>query len=283
MLKDFKDRYQGLLKPISKLEQQSTFYLGDHTSLTRLFTGQYIYVDTQDTSVAPHLMISGEWEPEITKVWQKLTNKGDVVFDVGANFGYYGITASQKAGSVHYFDANPRLTTLITNSASINGHLPYSKVNQLAVSDKNTTYEFSVYDHFIGSSRISDGKKDARGEYKTKDKFKVKAVSIDSYVKQAGIKKIDLMKIDVEGHEDKVYAGLKQTIKNNKKLRILLEFTDQEYKNPDKFFAKMKDDFKFVYGIDGDQLKSVRTYKSLKKLSGDDWVMLLLTNSETSL
>lgn len=282
MLKGFKNRYQSLLKPVSKLEQQSTFYLGDHTALTRLFTGQYIYVDTQDTSVAPHLMINGEWEPEITKVWQKLVKPGDTVLDVGANFGYYGIIASQKAGSVHYFDANPRLTSLITNSSSINGHLPYSKVNQLAVSDNNTTYEFSVYDHFIGSSRISDGKKDSRGEYTTKNKFKVKAVSIDNYVKQEGINKVDLMKIDVEGHEDKVYAGLKQTIKSNKDLMILLEFTDQEYKDPDKLFAKMKDDFKFVYAISDNGLKPVRTYKILKKLAGDDWVMLLLTNTESN-
>jgi FkbM family methyltransferase len=47
---------------------------------------------------------------------------------------------------------------------------------------------------------------DEKGET-SNDKIEVNTRKIDSFVKEKGVEKIDMIKIDVEGHEHKVLAG----------------------------------------------------------------------------
>ena len=53
-------------------------------------------------------------------------------------------------------------------------------------------------------------------------KKRIKTVSLFSILKKKGIKKIDLIKIDTEGHELQVLQGIKNKIKNIK--YMLIEF-----------------------------------------------------------
>jgi FkbM family methyltransferase len=283
MIRKTRIKLKNIWQTINGLDNQSTFYLGNGVALTKLFTGQHIYVDTNDISVAPHLMIAGRWEPEITDVWIGLVEENSVIFDVGANFGYFGLVAGGQLSSnrpdLHFFEANPKLIPFINRSCSINGLRELSKVNQVAISDKAGSLELSVFEDYIGSSRLGETTNTSVG-FEVSEKVGVKSITLDSYVRDNKIKTVDLIKIDVEGFEEKVYKGMKNIIKKNPGLRILLEFTDHEYDDSKKFFEKMQSDFKHVYAIKGsNNLVTLNSYKQLKKLANNDWIMLVLSNS----
>ncbi len=82
------------------------------------------------------------------------------------------------------------------------------------------------------------------------EKLTVDTISVDEYCANSGIKAVDLVKLDIEGYEEKAYAGMKKIIKSSPKLVMFLEFTKESYENPLKFFNQIKTDFSLIYTID---------------------------------
>ena len=287
------DKLNESLFYINKVKNSITVKTGETEALTTLFTGQKIYVDTRDLSVAPSLLIDGFWEPEITHVFRKHINPDSVVFDVGANFGYFGIVAGTEVaggkGSLHFFEANPDLINYIFKSLSVNGLGQKSQINNCAVSDKSgQEVELSVLEDLWGSSRLNvsaDKVKVGGNQIKTLKKIKLKTVRLDDYVKDLKIKHVDVVKMDIEGHEDVAYRGMRKIIRTNPQLELFLEFTPAAYQAPKAFFEQIKKDFKYLYFINCDQLDpretiEVKTYRDFTKVSNlTDWSMLLATNT----
>ncbi|HET6925213.1 MAG TPA: hypothetical protein VFH39_05275, partial [Candidatus Saccharimonadales bacterium] len=89
---------------IHQIKNGMTVKTGEYEALTRLFTGQKMFVDTRDISLAPHLMFDGIWEEPLTKLILSALNENSVFLDVGANFGYFGLIAGTKIknGSLHF-------------------------------------------------------------------------------------------------------------------------------------------------------------------------------------
>lgn len=272
-----------LLYYVNVVKNGMTVKTGEFEALTRIFTGQKMYVDTRDISVAPHLLMDGQWEMGITKVFQRIVKEGDTVLDIGANFGYFGVVAGAKVGNsgrVVLVEANKLLIPYINKSLSVNGLQSFSSVEHVAMGSTEGFLELNVLEGYMGSSSVVQGNYDNLAEFNTKvdHKEKVRSTSCDILCKELGIKKVDVIKIDIEGYEDVAYGGMRATIKKSPGLKIFLEFTGSSYKKPEDFFATIKKDFPFVYAISEDSgLTPVDTYSSLKKLSGDDWIMILLS------
>jgi len=77
-------------------------YQGDHLALTRVLNLFKMYVDTTEVSLAPHLMMDGRWEPDITRVFEREIRKGMTVADVGANWVFFyaaGGSAGRTGGA----------------------------------------------------------------------------------------------------------------------------------------------------------------------------------------
>ena len=140
---------------------------------------------------------------------KKLINPGNVIFDIGANFGYYSITlANSLRGNcvVYAFEPfRPNYERLLMNI----------KLNQL---DK------CIYPFQIGISD-TEGEADlitipgnSGGTYINPNSLSrdVKLVTIDSFCHKHNINKIDFMKIDVEGYELRVLKGAKKVISETK-------------------------------------------------------------------
>ena len=81
--------------------------------------------------------------------------------------------------------------------------------------------------------------------------FKLKTIKLDDYIKKNKINKIDILKIDTQGHENKVLLGAKKNLKNIKLIRLELMFYDL-YEKKLSFFEieKILRDYKFeLYDI----------------------------------
>lgn len=273
------------------LKNSRAIKLYGNVLLTTLFTGQKMYVDARDISVTPHLLVDGTWEPEITKVFREYVTNESVVFDVGANLGFFGIIAgaSNPAG-IHFFEPNPELTPLIGSSIAINGLSAKARINTVAIGDKKEELKLHLVGDYIGSSSLLDvptvqAVTIAGQDIDIDRSFTVPVITLDQYCKDNAVKKVDLIKIDVEGFEPQVYKGMAKTIKNNKNLTLFLEFSGPLYKKPETFYKAIADDFTYVYAIDTDddgKLIKIKDYKQLNSLMQHGWCMIVATNTAHS-
>ena len=170
-------------------------------------------------------------------------NKLNIQFfiDVGAHKGTYSdlIIKNFKVKKILMFEPQKNIFKIIKKKYN---NLKFIKIFNNAVSDKNIFSKIYINRHDLTSSLVKidetnnylkqKAKLFASGSSKSliKEIYKIKTVRLDSVIKKNNIKKIDLLKIDTEGHEFEVLLGLGMTIKNIH--YILIEFhRDKIYPN----------------------------------------------------
>lgn len=250
--------------------------ISENEILTRIFTGQLMVVDRRDISVSPHLIMSGEWEMEITNIFRRFIRDDSVVFDVGANSGYFGIVAGShlKQGELHFFEPNPNYIPVITKSLWLNGLFGKSKVNQNAVSSKDgENLILNIVEDLWGSSSLHE----VISTVNIAERIEVKSLTLDSYIKENKIEKVDVVKIDVESHEEEVFKGMGNLLEQNPQAIVFMEYTVGAY--TPSFFNSLQSKFKNIFAIKGDNITSINTEKELLSVS-NEWVMLLLKNDD---
>jgi FkbM family methyltransferase len=134
-------------------------------------------------------------------------NSGDVVFDCGASLGMFSAVASAKGCNVHAFEPiHEVIENYLIKTASWN---PNIKVVEAALWDKNEILEFEIKQDRI-SSHVT-GTQNCPSD--TREKRKIQAFSIDEYVRNNGVERIDFIKADIEGAERYMLKGAKETLK----------------------------------------------------------------------
>lgn len=118
-----------------------------------------------------------------------------IALDVGANIGNHTTFFAQHFSRVIAFEPNPRVAALLrVNTTELGGAV---EVVQAGLSDASGKLNFRVHDSNLGASRITGENTGMTVEVRTLDEM-AGELKIDS---------LDFVKIDVEGHEDKVLAG----------------------------------------------------------------------------
>jgi len=136
----------------------------------------------------------GTYEPEQTKLFEEFVKPGDVIYDIGAHFGYYTLLSSKLAGEsgrVLAFEPSPG------NLARLYRHIELNdcknvQVLELAVSDHEGTAHFET--------RTGSGV----GHLAESGPLEVRLTTLDS-LSQYPLPQV--MKIDVEGAEVGVLQG----------------------------------------------------------------------------
>jgi len=212
-----------------KLRRSTAVYCGNNLVLTRLRTGQKMYVDSRDRSLAPHLIMDGDWEPWIADVVRNHVKPGMSVVEVGANVGFYSLLiarAVSPTGKLRSFEANPHLATLVQQNLHINGHDPYSEsvlVSAMAVADTEGPRKFYTFDAYKGGSSLLDVASvgaDQRAE------IEVPCTTLDIALADFG--PIDFMKIDAEGAEIMILTGAAEVIRRSPNMRMVIEFQPKQ-------------------------------------------------------
>ena len=164
--------------------------------------------------------INGNWEKHSLKIWQKLSEIADVVFDVGANTGVYSLISKtiKAETSVHAFEPIPVIYQKLKhnfdlNKFNIQGH-------ELAVSDKTgTTFIYGLDTEHQYSASITNNNNYKKGT-------EISTIALDDFIQKNSINKVDLIKIDVEGHEPEVLQGFSNGLvkfKPTMLIEVLLE------------------------------------------------------------
>jgi FkbM family methyltransferase len=214
-------------KVLFKFKSRDAFFVGDNQSLTKLASGQIFFVDTQDISVSPSILLYGQWEPWITKLFMKVVEPGMTVIDVGSHMGYYTVLAGSKvgqSGKVYSFEANPKIFKVLFKNVFVNGLLDIVHIENKAVYSQSKLVTFNTLKTATGGSSLiefTDGFKAKFLEEVTP--IEVLAVSLDDYFAETSTK-VDIIKVDAEGSEQYVFDGMKKILHHNPSLKVFCEF-----------------------------------------------------------
>lgn len=145
----------------------------------------------------------GYYESEVLEALRPWFRPDAVFWDVGANFGLHAVTAGrlEPAMTVIAFEPNPREAQRIRDHAGLNGTTV--TVAELALGGQGGERDFHVA---RGNTGMSTLYRWDRADYE--QTFKVAVERADSLVAAGRFPAPTVMKIDVEGAEPEVIAGL---------------------------------------------------------------------------
>lgn len=173
-------------------------------------------------------------EPELTLL-KHFINQGDCCLDIGANIGHYTFIFEQIAGSGNVYAFEP----ILNNYRLLKKLFKNCHIHQIALSNENNIKKFKI-------PKINNIEFDTRGKLDVDiveenedghEIIDVKCETLDSFVKNYNLNRIDFIKIDVEGHELKVLEGAVTTLKQFKP-SMMIEIEQRHHnKNIDHIFS----------------------------------------------
>ena len=142
-----------------------------------------------------------------------LPRRGDVVVDVGANIGEYTLITAKLVGiegKVIAIEPHPESYSLLRKNIEIN-RLSNVIALQVALSDKDYQ-EVKLAEPEIAGVRYPV-RASIVNTRNVKRYFLVKALTLDTLINKLSLKRIDVLKIDVEGAEILVLKGAINTLR----------------------------------------------------------------------
>lgn len=201
-----------------------------------------------------------EFEPATVALFQKLIKPSDAVVDIGANIGLTALMFSQMARTVACFEPIKRSMDYLMQNIVVNevyNVTPY----HIALSNSEGQRKFMLASSNRTGAHISKGE-----IVPGHDEEIVVSKTLDSVSKTLEqINKIDVIKIDVEGHEKYVLEGARETLERDKPI-VVLELNVwcldvlQGITMPD-YIGYLNTVFPYVYAVSNDG----KTVHSLKE------------------
>jgi FkbM family methyltransferase len=204
------------------------------------------------------LFIFGRYQEHVTHNKLIPIPKDAVIIDVGANMGAMSLQFAKIAssGKVYSFEPTHYSMARLKRNISLNPELSarIEVINSFVSSKSTENAKITAF-----ASWKVDGGQDENAHPvhlgTAKDTDGVGSVSLDDFCKARNLNKIDLVKIDTDGHEYDVFLGAKEALK---KYRPYIIFEAGLYS-----FAEKNIDFSFY--INYFKELNYKMYDSLKK------------------
>jgi FkbM family methyltransferase len=150
------------------------------------------------------------YEPELSYL-ERFLSPGDTFVDIGASFGIYTLAAARlvgQIGQVLSFEPGQAAFRVLVENIQLNG---LSNVRPLSIALSDSEGGLRLY-HYADPSRNSLGSTgDAERPFE-----EVSVESLDAVLKRMQVKRVKLIKMDVEGAEELVLRGAGQCLNTNK-------------------------------------------------------------------
>ena len=175
----------------------------------------------QDRIVSQRLREDGIWEPFETSLVLRLLRPGDVFVDVGANIGYFSVLAASVVGAqgaVFAFEPDPDNFRLLHANAELNGLGNCITAVEAALADTGGEGRLFLSADNLGDHQVYAG--DA-----SRSTVTIALLNGSRYL--AGrLQRLDLLKVDTQGAEFQVMAGLLPLLQSlAQPPRIIVELT----------------------------------------------------------
>lgn len=169
--------------------------------------------DKYDRRIIPIEILNLDvYEIDETNILKELVTDNSVVFDIGANIGYYSLVLSkwQKKCKIYSFEPIPKTYNYLLSNIKLN-QCSNIYTNNIALSNKDGEEIFYYNKMLSGNSSMKVLNSNVELE-----EFRCKLSKMDTYVKDNLIEKIDVIKCDTEGSELLVFEGGIESIRRFK-------------------------------------------------------------------
>jgi FkbM family methyltransferase len=146
---------------------------------------------------------------------------GSIAIDVGANLGEWALPLARavgRSGRLYAFEPWPRAAAALRRSFVLN-NLVQGRLIECAVSNADGRASLAV--PIVTSSAVDGGRSRLGAANPTEEAIEVTAVTLDGFCAAEGLQRLDLLKIDVEGHERAVLKGAAATIRRLRPVIII--------------------------------------------------------------
>jgi spore maturation protein CgeB len=215
----------GILKKlyswlIDRLNSENPIDIKYHGILFRLYP--------HDNTIESKMIVSSRLrEAKELEVISSYLKNGGTFLDIGANVGYYSLMAA-KLGATRTIgiEPNPVVLGRFKENIRFNGFEKKIKTFQLGIG-KN------IENRNLYLSKVDLGSSSILGEKNSKDKIKIKILPLSVFLKRESVRRVDVMKIDIEGYEDKALFPYFKTLDKKLYPRLIL-MEDSSQKDWDK-------------------------------------------------
>jgi FkbM family methyltransferase len=157
----------------------------------------------------------GSYESNLQRALSEHVTPGMVIYDLGANIGYISLLAARltgEKGRVFSFEALPSNQERLRKNIRLNAGIAAIELEAKAAAEKSGKANFLVH-HSGGMGKMqgSDGRDEAYQQ-----EIEVETISLDDFVFVEGNQAPNLIKIDIEGGEDKAIRGMEGVLKKHR-------------------------------------------------------------------
>ena len=197
----------------------------DGTMLVQTVHGNRYLIDPLDCVMGPEIIVHRQWEADIGALLLSAARRDLVFADVGANFGYFTCLMGSRIGSggggrVFSIEPNPACAALLRRNVEINWSMCRIDVFECAVGDKSARLKLFVPAHHSANGYLGDAD---NLDWTNFPSHEVDIRPLDDLI-PADVR-LDLMKVDVEGHEYAVFAGARRVLARSPDVRIVMEWS----------------------------------------------------------
>jgi FkbM family methyltransferase len=207
-------------------------------------------------------MFLENYEKNTVLYFKKNIKSGMIIVDIGAHIGYYTLLFSKLVGpngKVYAFEPDPDNFDILQKNTS---DLKNVEIFKIALSDIEG--KISFYKIYESTGCHSIVLPEAKAE-----KIIVDSITLDSFLDYKKISDLDFIKIDIEGGEPFALKGMKKTIANSSKIKIISEF------NPEAIHQSNKDPIEFLNDIRKNNLETytigakgdIKIFEDIKQIS----------------
>ena len=182
----------------------------------RMADGTRLELDVGDRTQALAYLTRRYSEDLVREAVRRLPRSG-LLFDVGANVGLVTFQVAHRRPDVRIvaFEPNPPAVQAWQRNHRLSMS-PQVSLEPTAVSDSPGVVDVSAPSHDLGAGALATGGAGTS----------VAAITLDAYCTEAGIARIDVLKVDVEGAEPAVLAGARELLTGGAIRSLIVEFND---------------------------------------------------------
>jgi FkbM family methyltransferase len=181
--------------------------------------GGLIYLNLHEHPMMVQMAME-TYEPAKLAMIRKHLKPGMTFIDAGANRGYFTLLAAELVGStgrVISIEPAPENYQYLRRSIELNGYT-HVQALPIALSDHDGSASLQI----LGRS-TEHTLAPLKPQYKDLPKVTVQVRTLDSVVAEQQLKRVDMVKIDVQELELEVLRGAEQTLRANPRLVMFLD------------------------------------------------------------
>lgn len=197
----------ALRKPsdlLRKLRWKAVNTLGNVETVELKFPKYTMLVDPKDQGIAAELAVDHVHEPFGTAILKSILRDDMTIVEIGANIGYFMLEEDTHVNvrMIVAIEPNPASFQILSQNVCINDAM--ANVFNVGISDTDGTLPFYISKHSNISSITP------RADYEKK--IDVPVMKLDTLLNREKIEAVDLIRMDIEGHEINALRGMAETL-----------------------------------------------------------------------